>query len=150
MAWQLFRLGRWSFVHRRVVAAVWVTLLAVLAVGAATMSGKTSEKFELPGIESTQAFELIEERSPQTKPDGATARVVFRAPEGRSLTEPAYSAAITAALRGLTTENVQSATDPLTGGTLSADGRVAYVRHDAQLSVCGRHNFVSKSGLPAI
>ncbi|WP_063126191.1 MMPL family transporter [Nocardia fusca] len=126
MAWQLFRLGRWSFVHRRVVAAVWVALLAVLAVGAATLSGKTSEKFELPGIESTQAFELIEERSPQAKPDGATARVVFEAPAGRSLTEPGYSSAITAALRGLTTENVQSVTDPVTGGTISEDGRVGY------------------------
>lgn len=126
MAWQLFRLGRWSFVHRRVVAAVWVALLAVLAVGAATLSGKTSEKFELPGIESTQAFELIEERSPQAKPDGATARVVFEAPPGRTLTEPSYSAAITAALRGLTTENVQSVTDPVTGGTISEDGRVGY------------------------
>lgn len=126
MAWQLFRLGRWSFVHRRVVAAVWVALLAVLAVGAATLSGKTSEKFELPGIESTQAFELIEERSPQAKPDGATARVVFEAPAGRSLTEPGYRSAITAALRGLTTENVQSVTDPVTGGTISEDGRVGY------------------------
>ncbi|MEV3961391.1 MMPL family transporter [Nocardia sp. NPDC050193] len=126
MAWQLFRLGRWSFVHRRVVAAVWVALLAVLAVGAATLSGKTSEKFELPGIESTQAFELIEQRSPQAKPDGATARVVFEAPAGRSLTEPGYSSAITAALRGLTTENVQSVTDPFAGGTISEDGRVGY------------------------
>ncbi|WP_459546688.1 MMPL family transporter [Nocardia sp. X0981] len=126
MAWQLFRLGRWSFVHRRVVAAVWVALLAVLAVGAATLAGKTSEKFELPGIESTQAFELIEERSPQAAPDGATARVVFEAPEGRSLTEPSYSSAVAAALRGLTTENVQSVTDPFTGGALSADGRVGY------------------------
>lgn len=126
MAWQLFRLGRWSFVHRRVVAAVWVALLAVLAVGAATVAGKTSEKFELPGIESTRAFELIEERSPQASPDGATARVVFEAPVGRSLTEPSYSSAVAAALRGLTTENVQSMTDPFTGGTLSQDGRVGY------------------------
>lgn len=126
MAWQLFRLGRWSFVHRKAVAAVWVVLLAVLAVGAVTLSGKTSEKFELPGIESTRAFELIEERSPQASPDGATARVVFEAPEGRTLTESSHQAAITAALRELTTENVQSVTDPFTAGTLSADGRVGY------------------------
>ncbi|MEU4314596.1 MMPL family transporter [Nocardia sp. NPDC024068] len=126
MAWQLFRLGRWSFVHRKAVAAIWVVLLAVLAVGAGTLSGKTSDKFELPGIESTQAFELIEQRSPQAAPDGATARVVFEAPEGRSLTEPDYHAAVTTALRGLTTENVQSVADPFTGGTLSEDGRVGY------------------------
>ncbi|MEU1981693.1 MMPL family transporter [Nocardia sp. NPDC019395] len=126
MAWQLFRLGRWSFVHRKAVAAFWVVLLAVLAVGAATLSGKTSDKFELPGIESTHAFELIEERSPQASPDGATARVVFEAPEGQSLTDPAYNSSVAAALRGLKTENVQSVTDPFTGGTLSEDGRVGY------------------------
>ncbi|NKY32292.1 MMPL family transporter [Nocardia speluncae] len=126
MAWQLFRLGRWSFVHRRVVAAVWVVLLAVLAIGAATLSGKTSDKFELPGIESTQAFELIEQRSPQASPDGATARVVFEAPAGRSLTEPAYNSAVATALRELSTENVQSVADPFTAGSLSPDGRVGY------------------------
>ncbi|MGW0182929.1 MMPL family transporter [Nocardia sp. NPDC003345] len=126
MAWQLFRLGRWSFLHRKAVAAFWVVLLAVLAVGAATLSGKTSDKFELPGIESTQAFELIEQRSPQAAPDGATARVVFEAPEGRSLAEPDYHAAVTTALQGLTTENVQSVADPFAGGTLSEDGRVGY------------------------
>ncbi|WP_280398452.1 MMPL family transporter [Nocardia carnea] len=126
MAWQLFRLGRWSFNHRKVVATFWVVLLAVLAVGAATLSGKTNDKFELSGIESTQAFELIEQRSPQASPDGATARVVFEAPAGRSLTEPSYNAAVAAAVRGLTTDNVQSVTDPFTGGTLSPDGRVGY------------------------
>ncbi|MEV0354988.1 MMPL family transporter [Nocardia sp. NPDC050697] len=126
MAWQLFRLGRWSFAHRRAVAAIWVVLLAVLAVGAATLSGKTSDKFELGGIESTQAFDLIEERAPQAAPDGATARVVFEAPEGRSLTEPGYTAAVGTALRELGTEHVASVTDPFTGGTLTGDGRVGY------------------------
>ncbi|UGT61889.1 MMPL family transporter [Nocardia asteroides] len=126
MAWQLFRLGRWSFAHRRAVAAIWVLLLVVLGVGAATLSGKTSDKFELAGIESTQAFDLIEERAPQSSPDGATARVVFEAPEGRSLTEPGYSAAVTAALGALRTEHVASVTDPFTAGTLTGDGRVGY------------------------
>lgn len=126
MAWQLFRLGRWSFVHRRVVAAIWVALLAVLAVAAMTLSGKTSDKFELPGIESTQAFELIEQRNPHAAPDGATARLVFEAPGGRSLTEPSYNSAVATALRELSTENVQSVADPFTGGTLSPDGRVGY------------------------
>ncbi|MFC3965228.1 MMPL family transporter [Nocardia jiangsuensis] len=126
MAWQLFRLGRWSFVHRRAVAAIWVLLLVVLGVGAATLSGTTSDKFELAGIESTRAFDLIEERAPQSSPDGATARVVFEAPEGRSLTEPGYSAAVTAALGALRTEHVASVTDPFTAGTLTGDGRVGY------------------------
>ncbi|MGN2638110.1 MMPL family transporter [Nocardia takedensis] len=126
MAWQLFRLGRWSFVHRRVVAAVWIVLLAALAIGATTLAGKTSDKFELSGIESTRAFDLIEERAPQSSPDGATARVVFEVPAGRSLAESDYRDAVTAALRGLTTENVASVADPFTAGSLTPDGRVGY------------------------
>ncbi|QIG45275.1 MMPL family transporter [Nocardioides anomalus] len=126
MAWHLFRLGRWSFLHRRVVAAAWVLLLAALAVGSATLAGQTSDDFELDGIESTQAFELIEQRTPDASPDGATARVVFEAPEGASLGDPAYRGAVTDALASLQGGAAQSVTDPFTGGTLSQDGRVGY------------------------
>ena len=50
--------------HRKLVARVWVGLLVLTAVGAVTLSGKTSDNFELSGVESTQAFDLIKERSP--------------------------------------------------------------------------------------
>lgn len=126
MAWHLFRLGRWSFVHRRVVASIWAVLIVALAVGAGTLAGQTDDNFELSGIESTQAFDLISERSPQAAPDGATARVVFEAPAGESLTDPSNKAAVTAALATLTTDGVSSVADPFTAGTLSEDGRVGY------------------------
>ena len=48
MAWHLFRLGRWSFRHRGRSSRAWVALLVLMGVGAATLSGKTSDKFELP------------------------------------------------------------------------------------------------------
>lgn len=126
MAWQLFRLGRWSFVHRRLVASVWVLLLVLLGVGAATLAGETSDKFELRGIESTQAFDLIKERSPQASPDGATARVVFEAPAGESLTSGANRRAVSEAVAALTTPHASSVADPFTSGAVSPDGRVAY------------------------
>lgn len=56
MAWHLFRLGRWSFIHRRIVAAVWILLLAMAGVGALTLAGQTNDNFSLPGLESTDAF----------------------------------------------------------------------------------------------
>ncbi len=86
-----------------------------------TVRSATQVSYRVPG-----EFDLIEERSPQAAPDGATARVVFEAPAGRSLTEPGYNAAVAAALRELATENVQSVSDPFTGGTVSEDGRVGY------------------------
>ena len=84
MAWHLYRLGRWSFRHRRIVVTFWIGLLVLMAVGAGTLSGKTSDQFSLPGIESTQAFELIKERTPDAAPDGATARIAFQAPRARA------------------------------------------------------------------
>jgi RND superfamily putative drug exporter len=126
MAWQLFRLGRWSFAHRKAVVAAWLLLLTVLGVGAATLSGKTNDNFELSGIESTQAFDLIKERSPQATPDGATARIVFEAPDGGTLTDAANKSVVTRALAELKTTDVQSISDPFTAGTISQDGRVGY------------------------
>lgn len=126
MAWQLFRLGRWSFIHRQVVAGIWVVALAVVGVGAATLSGTTSDDFELSGIESTEAFDLIADRAPKAAPDGATARVVFEAPGGQSLTDPPHRRALTEALTELDSADVVSVADPFTSDAVSRDGRVAY------------------------
>ncbi|GAA2353625.1 MMPL family transporter [Streptomyces carpaticus] len=126
MAWQLFRLGRWSFRRRGTVVGIWAVLLLALAGGAATLSGKTHDTFELSGLESTEAFDLIKDRDPTAAPDGATARVVFRAPDGATLTDPAGRQAVTDALAALTTDNVVSVLDPYTTGTISEDGRTGY------------------------
>lgn len=126
MAWQLFRLGRWSFIHRKLVAGVWIVVLALVGIGAATLAGTPTDEFELSGIESTEAFELIEERSADASPDGATARVVFEAPQGQSLTDPANQKAIHDALSQLEGTDVASVADPFTSGTLAENGRVAY------------------------
>ncbi|MBB6627795.1 MMPL family transporter [Nocardioides sp. KIGAM211] len=126
MAWHLFRLGRWSFVHRRLVALVWVGLLLLGGVGAATLSAPTKDTFDLKGVESTQAFDLIKARTPQATTDGATAQVVFEAPDGEQLTSAPNRKAVAAALAGVRTADVVSVTDPFTTGTVSPDGTVAY------------------------
>lgn len=126
MAWHLFRLGRWSFVHRKIVATVWLFLLVAGGVGAATLSGQTSDTFDLKGVESTQAFDLIEERTPDAATDGATARVVFEAPDGQTLDTAANQQAITDALADVTTSHVDSVADPFTAGTVSPDKTVGY------------------------
>ncbi|WP_037160152.1 MMPL family transporter [Rhodococcoides fascians] len=125
MAWQLFRLGRWSFLHRKLVAGVWVVLLLLGVLGASTLNTQTSDSFELDGIESTEAFSLISERSGESA-DGATARIVFEAPEGQSLTEPSNRTAVADAIASVQSEHVASATDPFTAGTISENGRAAY------------------------
>ncbi len=124
MAWHLFRLGRWSFVHRRIVAGIWLLLLVLAGVGAATLSGATDDNFTLGGLESTDAFTLIEQRSPSASPDGASAQIVFAAPAGKTLKQSQSD--ITAALAKVKTADVSSVADPFTAGTVSENGRVGY------------------------
>jgi RND superfamily putative drug exporter len=124
MAWHLFRLGRWSFVHRRIVAGIWLLLLVLAGVGAATLSGATDDNFTLPGLESTDAFTLIEQRSPSATPDGASAQIVFEAPAGKTLKQSQSD--ISAALAKVKTADVSSVVDPFTAGAVSDNGRVGY------------------------
>jgi RND superfamily putative drug exporter len=126
MAWHLYRLGRWSFRHRRIVLSFWIGLLLLMGVASSTLSGKTSDTFTLPGIESIEAFDLIKERTPDAAPDGATARVVFQAPEGQSLESADNKAAVLASIDAIESKNVVGVGDPFATGTVSKDGRTAY------------------------
>lgn len=126
MAWHLFRLGRWSYRHRKLVASTWVGLLLVMAVGAVTLSGKTSDNFEMSGVESTQAFDLIEQRTPQASTDGASAQMVFQAAAGQQLTSDANKREVARALSVVKTTHVVSVASPFTSGAVSEDGTVGY------------------------
>jgi RND superfamily putative drug exporter len=123
----LYRLAR--FAHRRhwLVAAVWLGLLVTAGACAATLSGPTSDAFSIPGTESQRALDLLDDRFPQAAADGATARVVFAAPAGQKLADPAGKAAVdqvVGELRGA--PQVATVADPFTGGRLSRDGTVAF------------------------
>jgi RND superfamily putative drug exporter len=127
VAWLLYKIGRWCFRHRAAVIAGWLAVLVCTGVGAATLSGPTQDTFSLPGLESTRAFDLIKERTPQAVTDGATAQVVIQAPPGRQLATDAVKQQIAAAVKTATTAHVIGAKDPFTTGTVSADGRTAYL-----------------------
>lgn len=125
MAWQLFRLGRWSFRTRKLVAGLWILLLVLMGIGSQTLAGETNDNFELSGIESTEAFRLIEARAPQASPDGATARLVVKGKPGE-LASPDAQQAIAEALEQVQTPAVQTLAEPFTTGTVAPDGSVAY------------------------
>jgi len=52
----LYRLGRFAFRRRGLVTVVWVVLLGLVGVGAATLSGPTSNAFSIPGTESSRPW----------------------------------------------------------------------------------------------
>ncbi|WP_369196743.1 MMPL family transporter [Streptomyces djakartensis] len=127
MAEFLYRVGRLAFRRRWSVVLVWAAVLAAVGLGALKAPGPAEEEFSMPGIESQQAFDLMEERFPGTTADGATARVVFIAPGGEKVTADEHRQAVEKAVRGLGDgSQVASAVDPFRAKTVSRDGSTAF------------------------
>ncbi|KUH36753.1 MULTISPECIES: MMPL family transporter [Streptomyces] len=129
MATFLYRLGRFAFRRRHLVTLLWVALLALAGVGAASAPAPTSSSFSMPGTEAQKAFDLLEERFPGGSADGATARVVFKAPDGQKMTDPANRARVEKAVADLRSgsDEVANVTDPYTAQAVSRDGTTAYI-----------------------
>lgn len=125
MATVLHALGRFSFRRRRLIALVWLVLLTAGIAGAVTLSGSTSSSLRVPGTEAQRALDRLAQSFPNASAAGATARVVFAAPSGTALTDPAYRQAVTAIVTEVrTAPQVSSVTDPFTARTISADATI--------------------------
>ncbi|MFI8813602.1 MULTISPECIES: MMPL family transporter [unclassified Streptomyces] len=129
MATFLYKLGRLAFRRRRYVALVWVALLALAGFGAASASTATSSSFSIPGTEAQKAFDLLEQRFPGSSADGATARVVFTAPDGQKVTDAANKAEVKDIVGELKSgsDQIASVADPYTANAVSKDGSTAYI-----------------------
>lgn len=129
MATFLYKLGRLVFRRRRYVALIWVALLALAGFGAASASTATSSSFSIPGTEAQKAFDLLEQRFPAASADGATARIVFKAPEHEKMTDRANKAEVNKITRELKdgSDQIASVVDPYTGNAVSKNGSTAYI-----------------------
>nr|WP_205615706.1 MMPL family transporter [Streptomyces harenosi] len=118
-----------AFRRRHFVALIWVALLTLAGVGAASAPPAGSTSFSIPGTEAQKAFDLLEERFPGASADGATARVVFKAPAGETMTDAGNKAAVQKTVRELSDgSEVASVTDPYTANAVSKDGTIAYTQ----------------------
>ncbi|WP_406124777.1 MMPL family transporter [Streptomyces sp. NBC_00989] len=127
MATLLYRLGRVAFRWRWFVTLLWVAVLGAVGFAAAKAPAAPDDGFTMPGIESQRAFDLLEQRFPGTAADGASARIVFVAPNGEKVTATENKAAI----EKLVTEaadgsQVASAVDPFAAQAVSEDASTAY------------------------
>lgn len=127
MATILYRIGRWAFRRRRLVAGLWLGAVVIAFVAAATAPSGQEEDISMPGTESQKAFDLLDERFPQSNAQGAEARVVFKAPDGTVMTDGANKAVVEETLDALDDGNqVAGVTDPYETEAVSEDGTVAY------------------------
>ncbi|MFF1299127.1 MULTISPECIES: MMPL family transporter [unclassified Streptomyces] len=127
MATFLCRIGRWAFRRRRLVGGLWLGVLVLAVVGAAVAPAGEEEDLSMPGTESQKAFDLLDERFPQSNSQGAEARLVFQAPDGQRVTAREHKAAIEDTLGSLDGgDQVASTTDPYETGAVSEDGTIAY------------------------
>jgi putative drug exporter of the RND superfamily len=102
-------------------------VLVVLGALAGTVGGQFTDEFSVPGAESQQALDLLEDRFPAAANEGAT--VVFYAEEG-TVRDGERSHAIAEARREISgLPQVTSVSNPLSergSGQVSEDGRVAF------------------------
>src|ERR671923_87883 len=125
MANRLYTLGGWAYEHRRRVVALWAMVLVGVIAAAMAFGGKTNDKFEVPGTESQEAQQLLEEKYPAAS--GTYARLVFKAPEGEKLTDAENREGIEATLhKAAKSEDVMSVTNPYETGAISKDGTIGY------------------------
>jgi RND superfamily putative drug exporter len=106
-----------------------IAALVVVALGAlvGTVGGQFTDEFSVPGAESQQALDLLQDRFPAAANEGAT--VVFYADQG-SVRDGERPQAMAAARREIAAlPEVTSVSDPLAGrtsGQVSDDGKVAF------------------------
>jgi putative drug exporter of the RND superfamily len=123
MASALERLGRGAFRRRRLVLAIWLALFGATFAGAGALSGPTNDSFSIPGTESQEAIDLLEDRLPEA--NAASGRIVFSVPEGQQLTGARQAAAEAAIARVADTPGVVEASHPFADDLVSDDRRIA-------------------------
>ncbi|MEU5974453.1 MMPL family transporter [Streptomyces sp. NPDC047315] len=130
MATFLHGVGSFAFRRRWLVVLLWTLVLGAVGVGAASSSGSPSTAITLPGTEAQRAMDLLAEKFPAANADGATARVVVRAPDGEQIGAAEHRAALEATLTDVkeSSDRVGQVTDPFAARAVSADGSTAYAQ----------------------
>ncbi|MEW1722563.1 MMPL family transporter [Streptomyces sp. NPDC093109] len=127
MATFLYHVGRISFRWRWFVTLLWVAVLGAVGFAATQAPEAPDDGFAMPGIESQKAFDLLDERFPGSGADGASARIVFIAPNGEKVTAAKNKAVIEELVKDAADgPQVAGAVDPFQAKAVSADGSTAY------------------------
>jgi RND superfamily putative drug exporter len=123
----LYRLGRFSVRHRRLVLVVWLVVFVGLAVAARSVGPDLNDNLTLPGSDSQKATDLLESRFPSQA--NGTNPVVLKAPSGAKITDSKYKQPIDQTIAAFKKDpDVRSATSPLDNKDIrSKNGGTGYI-----------------------
>ncbi|GAA2612796.1 MMPL family transporter [Actinomadura fulvescens] len=120
-------LARWCFRHRSIVIGAWLLLLAALGGTALSVGSTFSDRYSLPGTESSKATELLATQFQSSSGDRNT--IVLHT-EGGTVTDPAVRAGVDAALAQIAkVPEVGAVVSPFSrrgSAQISPDRRTAY------------------------
>jgi putative drug exporter of the RND superfamily len=121
------RLAHWSFLHRRLVLAGWVGVLAITFFVGSTIGSNYATGTKLSGTESATAQSLLQRAAPSVS--GDTERIVF-ASKQEQITQPAIRSAVEATLAKVARlPEVTGVTSPYTAAgakQMSRDRQIAF------------------------
>ncbi|MFF6776966.1 MMPL family transporter [Streptomyces sp. NPDC012637] len=127
MATLLSRIGRFAFRRRGLVVLLWLLALVGAGFAASTAAAPPADTFSMPGTESQRAFDLLQQKFPDARADGAAARVVIRAPGAEKVTSAARRAQVERLVADLAgAPQVASVADPFKANAVSGDRTTAY------------------------
>ncbi|MET1020241.1 MAG: MMPL family transporter, partial [Microterricola sp.] len=92
MATFLYRIGRFAYRRAWQVIGAWILVLAAILGGGLALGGQFEESFSIPGTESQDTIDTLNAVFPQAS--GAAVETVFEVPDGESVEDPQYKAAI--------------------------------------------------------
>ncbi|MFE7777305.1 MMPL family transporter [Streptomyces sp. NPDC057445] len=127
MATFLSKLGRFAFRRRGLVVLLWLLALVGAGFAASTATAPPADTFSMPGTESQKAFDLLQEKFPDARADGAAARVVIRVPGTEKITSPARKEQVEQFAADLAkAPQVERVADPFKANAVSGDRTTAY------------------------
>jgi putative drug exporter of the RND superfamily len=122
----LFRIGHGAARHPVRTLGLWAVIIALVLAAQGRWGGEVEDSFTIPGAESQQAHDLLEDRFPAESHNSG--EVVFHV-DDTTFDDPAATAPIAEAVTALGdvphVVDVSNPFDPR-GPTVSADGRTAY------------------------